>query len=132
MREVPTSGVVHRELRRCRARVLTSGSARLAAYQRDVWRRRRANVSRVCIPMVGSDGRAQGVELMVRRDTVESQADGLVRAVFDRNEMREWLAAPVGVLESDDVRFSRCGGSLPCPCTETLPWRLVPSYFLWP
>lgn len=88
------------------------------------------NVSRVCIPIVGPDGRAQDVELMIRRDTVECRADGLARAVFDRDEMREWFAAPVGVLGSDDVRFSRFSDQLAVSVHETLPWRLVPSYLV--
>jgi hypothetical protein len=88
-------------------------------------------MSRVCIPVVGPDGRAQDVELMVRRDTVECRADGLARAVFDRDEMREWLASPVGVLESDDVRLSRvAAGQLAISVHKTLPWRLVPSYLV--
>ncbi len=79
--------------------------------------------------MVDANGRARDVELMVRRDTVECRAEGLARAVFDRRTMREWLASPVGVLES--VRFSRfTDGQLAVSVHETLPWRLVPSYLV--
>jgi hypothetical protein len=87
-------------------------------------------VSRVCIPVVGRDGRAQDIELVVRRDTVDCRADGLSRAVFDRHEMREWLAEPVSMLESDDVRFSRFCSQLAVSVHETLPWRLVPPYLV--
>jgi hypothetical protein len=62
-------------------------------------------LSRLEILVVTDLGRQDVVSVTFRRDSVEMWAGRRSRGVFDRDELRAWLARPDGSISTDDVRL---------------------------
>ena len=63
-------------------------------------------LGRLEILVVNDLGCEDVVSVTFRRDTVEVWADGRSRGVFEREELRAWLAEPAGSIRTDDVGLS--------------------------
>jgi hypothetical protein len=60
-------------------------------------------VNRMQLALRDWQGRPLNVELSLRLDTVEAWTDGRCLAVFDRERLRGWLAAPGDVFVEDGM-----------------------------
>jgi hypothetical protein len=63
-------------------------------------------MGRLEILVVNDLGREDVVSVTFRLDTVELWTDRRSRGVFDRDELRGWLAEPAGSIRTDDVGLS--------------------------
>jgi hypothetical protein len=61
-------------------------------------------LGRLEILVVNDLGREDVVSVTFRRDTVEVWTDRRSRGVFEREELRAWLAEPAGSLHGPHVR----------------------------
>jgi len=91
----------------------------------------RTDRTRCYVEVVTTSGRAAAVEFRIRMDTVEVWHHDHCSGVFDREELRSWLAHPFKPLVVDEVAFSldrmvdhngRVALSLP----DVMAWTLSP------
>jgi hypothetical protein len=55
-------------------------------------------------------GRPAEVEMVIRRDTVETRCRDKLAGIADRDQLRAWLRAPTGVFAYDDLAWLGVGG----------------------
>jgi hypothetical protein len=79
-------------------------------------------VNRVTIEAMDKTGRAVAVELTIRRETVEGWAGDRCRAVFPRDLLQDWLAAPSGFLSVEDITWVRTDDGVAVTVERIVPW----------
>jgi hypothetical protein len=87
--------------------------------------------TRVQVQVVTTSNCLSVVEFRVRLDMVETWFGHDLRAVFDREQLRAWLAVPAGRLVNGDVVFNADprsrGERIAIGLTEVLAWTLSPK-----
>jgi hypothetical protein len=72
-------------------------------------------------------GRAVAVDLSIKRDWVEGWANHLCRAVFERDRLRAWLAAPSGSYAVDGMCLKFADSRVALTVDQVVPrWELSP------
>ena len=79
-------------------------------------------MNRVTIEAMDGTGRAVAVELAIRRETVESWAADRCRAVFQRELLQDWLAAPSGFFSVGDMTWGCTDDGVAVTIERVIPW----------
>jgi hypothetical protein len=64
-------------------------------------------MSRVIIDLRDALGRLDILEVAIHQDVVECWLTDRCRGIFDRENLRQWLATPSGMLSGDEMSWSR-------------------------
>jgi hypothetical protein len=80
-------------------------------------------VDRLAIEMLDGAGRTVTMELSIRQDTVECWTAERRCAVFDREQLRAWFAAPLQFCGDEDITWGCTGDGVAVTVDHVVPWR---------
>jgi hypothetical protein len=67
-------------------------------------------MSRVIIDLRDALGRLDVLEVAIHQDLVECWLTDRCRGIFDRENLRQWLDTPAGMLSCDEMSWDRTDG----------------------